>query len=197
MTKLKPAILRSSLLVRKGHAAPATGTASHESAAAETISQHPFPQRSSKKSPAPKVHAMRFAAPAPNDEIVQADGAVDFAGIPAQTVEALRSVTKRGPTPGQHAKDAADAGDQTVSPARRPRQAAKSGGISRSALTVRLDPQRQMRLAVYSAFTQRTKQDILIEALDNYLERTCPEVCEDDCACLNKQLAAAKTLPKI
>lgn len=183
MTKLKPAILRSFLLVRKGQAAPATGTASHQSVAPEPSSREPFPQGSSRKSPAAKVHAMRIATPSPSD---QADAGGNFAGIPAQTVEALRAVTK-GRRPAK---------DEPAAPARKSRRPAKSGGAPRSSLTVRLDPQRQMRLAVYSAFTRRTKQDILIEALDNYLERTCPEVCEENCACLNKQLATANTPPE-
>lgn len=52
----------------------------------------------------------------------------------------------------------------------------------RVALTVRLDPVRHARLRIFSARRRRTCQDVVIEALDAYLQ-----ACGPDCACMRHE----------
>lgn len=49
----------------------------------------------------------------------------------------------------------------------------------RVALTLRLDPARHTRLRIFAARRRSTSQDLLIEALDAYLQ-----ACGPDCACM-------------
>jgi hypothetical protein len=62
-----------------------------------------------------------------------------------------------------------------AAPARRTRD--RTG--SRVALTFRLDRERHRRLKVFCARGQQTTQEVLLKALDAYLE-----ACGADCACL-------------
>jgi predicted transcriptional regulator len=76
------------------------------------------------------------------------------------------------PAPAPLAVDAAPA----RSPGRRTATAARE---ARVALTLRLDRERHRRLKVFSARRQQSTQEVLLEALDAYLE-----ACGADCACL-------------
>lgn len=58
---------------------------------------------------------------------------------------------------------------QTVSPAAKQPAKGVAGTI---AVTVRLDPDRYEKLKLHGARARRTNQDILVEALDLYLEKT-------------------------
>lgn len=51
----------------------------------------------------------------------------------------------------------------------------------RAALTLRLDPDRHLRLKIYSAYVRRKIQDVLVAALDDYLNR---KATGGGCACL-------------
>ncbi|HEX3207945.1 MAG TPA: hypothetical protein VHQ91_01100 [Geminicoccaceae bacterium] len=76
------------------------------------------------------------------------------------------------PAPGPLAADAA--------PARSPgRRRAGASREPRLALTLRLDRERHRRLKVFSARRQQSTQEVLLQALDAYLE-----ACGADCACL-------------
>jgi hypothetical protein len=66
-----------------------------------------------------------------------------------------------------------------LAPARSPGRRAGVAREPRIALTLRLDRERHRRLKVFSARRQQSTQEILIQALDAYLE-----ACNADCACL-------------
>jgi hypothetical protein len=75
---------------------------------------------------------------------------------------------------------AAAPGPLTVDAARSPgRRRAGAAREARVALTLRLDRERHRRLKVFSARRQQSTQEVLLEALDAYLE-----ACGADCACL-------------
>ena len=59
-------------------------------------------------------------------------------------------------------------------------------GGSRAAMTLRLDEERHLRLRVFSAHSKRSSQDILTEALDEYLERHSYDGNMRHCDCLHQ-----------
>jgi len=59
-------------------------------------------------------------------------------------------------------------------------------GGSRAALTLRLDEERHLRLRVFSAHSKRSSQDILTQALDEYLERHSYDGNMRHCDCLHQ-----------
>lgn len=69
--------------------------------------------------------------------------------------------------------------DITRPAAQKPSRRADRAGQDRVAFTVRLDRQRHTRLKILAARRGRSGQEILIKALDAYLE-----ACATDCACL-------------
>jgi hypothetical protein len=66
-----------------------------------------------------------------------------------------------------------------AAPARSPKRRAGARDEDRVALTLRLDRERHRRLKVFCARGQQTTQEVLLKALDAYLE-----ACGADCACL-------------
>lgn len=67
--------------------------------------------------------------------------------------------------------------------------AATRGGPSatnngRVRVSVRLDRERHLKLKLTAAHLDNSLQDIMIDALDRYLEQLGPEVLRNDCACL-------------
>ena len=71
-------------------------------------------------------------------------------------------------------------------PSRRPAPAPDD----RVALTLRLDRARYTRLKILAARRARSGQELLLRALDAYLE-----ACAVDCACLRSSAGAARTEP--
>ena len=67
----------------------------------------------------------------------------------------------------------------SAAPAKSQPSRAAAGREGRVALTFRLDRERHRRLKVFCARNQQTTQEILLAALDAYLE-----ACGADCACL-------------
>lgn len=63
--------------------------------------------------------------------------------------------------------------------------------IERARVSVRLDPDRHLKLRLTAAHLHNSLQDIMTDALDRYLEQIGPEVLRNDCACLNFKAAAA------
>jgi hypothetical protein len=63
--------------------------------------------------------------------------------------------------------------------ARAPRQARQPAADERVAFTLRLDPERHARLRILAARRGRSGQEMLLKALDAYLE-----ACAADCPCL-------------
>lgn len=55
---------------------------------------------------------------------------------------------------------------------------------SRAKLSVRLDPDRHLRLKLAAAHLQRSSQTIMLEALDAYLAKAAPAI-GGNCVCLN------------
>jgi hypothetical protein len=66
-----------------------------------------------------------------------------------------------------------------VTPARQPARRRRRPEDGRVALTLRLDRERHLRLKIFAARRNRSSQDVLVRALDAYLE-----ACGADCACL-------------
>ena len=67
----------------------------------------------------------------------------------------------------------------TSRPDRRP-----VGSGARIAMTVRLDHERHHRLRVLSAHLNKSSQEILVEALDKFLDKRSPEAADHGCTCL-------------
>ncbi len=55
----------------------------------------------------------------------------------------------------------------------------------RARITLRLDPERHLRLKLAAAHMQRNLQDLVTEALDLYLDAVGPDFLEGRCACLD------------
>lgn len=62
---------------------------------------------------------------------------------------------------------------------------------ARARVSLRLDRDRHLKLKLTAAHLDSSLQDLLIEALDRYLEQIGPEVLRSDCACLSLSNAAA------
>ena len=159
-------ILRSSLPVRKGQAAPATGTSSDYLMDSEQVTRTPEILTPKSSEPAskvavPKVHGVRLSAPTRPGQTMSDS---DMEGISPQAVNAVRAVIKSKQTVESPVKAGPCGGS-----AQAPRKARP--GSARPSLSVRLDQERHLHLSVYSALTHCTKQDILIQALDVYLEQ--------------------------
>jgi hypothetical protein len=60
-----------------------------------------------------------------------------------------------------------------------------SAESERARVSVRLDPDRHLKLRLTAAHLHNSLQDIMTDALDRYLEQIGPEVLRNDCACLN------------
>jgi len=61
--------------------------------------------------------------------------------------------------------------------------------VRRARVSVRLDRDRHFKLKLTAAHLDRSLQDVLIDALDSYLEQIGPEVLRNDCACLRARNA--------
>jgi len=51
-------------------------------------------------------------------------------------------------------------------------------------MTFRLDEARHLRLRLAAAHLQRSRQDVLTEALDRFLDQISPEILSNHCVCL-------------
>ena len=51
-------------------------------------------------------------------------------------------------------------------------------------MTFRLDEVRHLRLRLAAAHLQRSRQDVLTEALDRFLDQISPEILANNCVCL-------------
>jgi len=66
----------------------------------------------------------------------------------------------------------------------------KSAPDPRARISLRLDDDRHLKLKLTSAHLHRSLQDILIAALDGYLDQVGPAVMNGNCACLDGGCAA-------
>jgi hypothetical protein len=62
----------------------------------------------------------------------------------------------------------------------------------RSRVSVRLDRDRHFKLKLTAAHLESSLQDVIIDALDRYLEQIGPEVLRNDCACLGVKNGARR-----
>ncbi len=183
MKKRKAAALDSSLLVRKGEAAPSVFSAAEPARPAWPVE----PEPSAAAGP-----ATTSDTPVPT----AAEAAVARADTTA-AMERIRNAMTRGPSVPFRQRGAA-ANDPIDLAA--VKQARAEGGLAdgtatagrlasrhsrkakrRVALTLRLEPERHLRLKIFAAYTERSIQNVLSCALDDYLERVA---ATDDCACL-------------
>ncbi len=67
-------------------------------------------------------------------------------------------------------------------------------GEHRARLSVRLDPQRHLRLRLLAAHKQAHIQDILVEALDDYVAREAPSLGLETCQCLTSEVTDETSL---
>ena len=67
------------------------------------------------------------------------------------------------------------------------------GSGARIAMTVRLDHERHHRLRVLSAHLNKSSQEILVEALDKFLDKRTPEAADHGCTCLDQADASTDT----
>lgn len=68
--------------------------------------------------------------------------------------------------------------------ARAPSTNGHDGGEERARVTLRLDERRHLRLKLTAAHLQQSLQELLIEALDRYLDQVGPEMLSPNCVCL-------------
>ena len=61
----------------------------------------------------------------------------------------------------------------------------------RARVSVRLDRDRHLKLKLAAAHLQGSLQDVITDALDQYLDQIGPEVLQGDCNCLSLPSAAA------
>ena len=61
---------------------------------------------------------------------------------------------------------------------------------ARARISLRLDDERHLRLKLTAAHLQKKLQDVVIAALDGYLDQIGPAVMNGNCACLDGGCAA-------
>lgn len=71
--------------------------------------------------------------------------------------------------------------------AARPSGPAARGGDARARMSVRLDAERHLRLRLLAAHMQAHIQDILVEAIDDYVAKVAPCLGLDACQCLTEE----------
>jgi hypothetical protein len=59
-------------------------------------------------------------------------------------------------------------------------------------VSLRINDERHLRLRLTASHMQTTLQDILTQALDNYLDQLGPEVIRNNCLCLNADEPSTK-----
>ena len=72
----------------------------------------------------------------------------------------------------------------------RPGHRSKEPADARTRISLRLDADRHLKLKLSAAHLHRSLQDLLINALDAYLEQVGPAVMNGKCACLEGECAA-------
>ena len=198
----KTARLNSSLLARKGFAAPAAavpmfGKANHyghmhHHHIRDVVYDHVDPDESNTQVDLDPPQVEEPASVPPTD---MAPPEETSRGLMQRVQDSLRSLNfseseQIPPNPSDKVGSGLDGGDETVPGTgdeqltMRPEGCCNGNPSSkRVAMTLRLDPARHLRLRVLSAHVNRSSQDILTEALDSYLDRFAhmPEMRQCDC----------------
>jgi hypothetical protein len=113
------------------------------------------------------------------DLLVRKGQAIPTGGFAHAGIELSQPLPAKRDLPPANGVLATGAFGARPAPARSPKPRTRAAGQGRVALTLRLDRERHRRLKVFCARGQRTTQEVLLEALDAYLE-----ACGADCACI-------------
>ncbi len=154
------ASLTSTLLARKGAASPARSNSSGYDALAQDLAHDLAANRPVGPQAAVAPAAGSYSAPTVVD---------NAAADAAEAAPSLQEpVAIDAPKPQKPVK---------------PRAA--SGSHGKAAMTVRLDTERHFKLRLLSAHSNRSSQQILIDALDQYLSQHGADISPHMCACAN------------
>lgn len=169
------AMLTSGLLARKGAAIPAS------------LGLAPFPsagpaQPATPPQPAPTA-SLRATAPAPASPRIESWPPLPFPGL-----RAAPRPTPDAPAPEAKAKDAPPAASADTRMAEALDALPADGKLAK--VSLRLDPARHLKLRLAAAHQRRSGQQILLAALDAYVEAIVPAVMDGDCACLKRSSGA-------
>jgi hypothetical protein len=110
------------------------------------------------------------------------------AAVPAGYVSLAAAVR------GVRAPEAAEAAVTPIAEAgraARPRRR-RSAADPRARISLRLDDERHLKLKLTAAHLHKKLQDVVIAALDGYLDQVGPAVMNGNCACLDGGCAAAR-----
>ena len=185
MVRKKSAVLKSSLLVRKGEAEPSAFSASvrpvHGQSGGPAV---PAVELAAKDFESLLVRKAESAVAMDRIKNAMSGGAtVPFPNSKAEptlresNLPASRGKAKNGGGGGLKRPLAGEV-IAVISTPRCPKQ------TRRRALTLRLAPDRYLRLKIFGVYTDRSVQDILTAALDAYLDQAAPSVGLG-CPCLN------------
>lgn len=105
----------------------------------------------------------------------------------ASAVRNERSFDAEHPVPAEAAPAAAPAPAARPRAARRPRKQ-----DPRARISLRLDDERHLKLKLTAAHLHKKLQEIVIAALDGYLEQIGPAVMNGNCACLDGGTCGAR-----
>ncbi|GAB4151014.1 MAG: hypothetical protein Tsb0016_22980 [Sphingomonadales bacterium] len=153
------ASLTSALLARKGAASPARTNSGGYDALAQDLAHDLAANRPVRHQAAAAPVAGTYAAPA----VIDTAAAVAAEDAPSPQDAAM---VEAPPAPEKPVK---------------PRAA--SGSRGKAAMTVRLDAERHFKLRLLSAHINRSSQQILIDALDQYLSQHGADISPHMCAC--------------
>ncbi|MEM1138286.1 MAG: hypothetical protein AAGH45_00270 [Pseudomonadota bacterium] len=196
---LSDAAQSDAALSHAGAPIPAPGPQAHaqtkQSAERQALPEQGQGGRSPAKTPAPQIQEVDRTAQALQAQLATAFIAPQRppqqAPKPAEksaekTASTAADVRPSAPPQLQTLKPVKPAGgDVTPFPApARPVEAAPAKAPNRRhAMTLRIDPERYVRLKIAAAKLRKTSQSILTEALDQFLDDLDPAVC-DSCDCL-------------
>ena len=90
------------------------------------------------------------------------------------------------------APEAVSATVSAIAPARAATGAAAATEGERARVSVRLDPDRHLKLRLTAAHLHNSLQNIMTDALDRYLEQIGRDVLGNNCTCLNFKNAAVR-----
>jgi hypothetical protein len=204
---MKPAAsLTGSLLVRKGAAAP-SGMALRATQAAPTGWDHAGEPARTPETPWRKPAKSPVAGRAPLRGVSASEPAAGAAAPRPSNPPVAKTVRTTlpascGPRADGAAERRADAGGSRGGSSSEGAASKSGGGASkvspprghnghgRRKLSLRLDPDRYLRLKLVSAHTQRSAQQILTDLLDRYLEEAGDAVRGGCCQCLGDAAGA-------
>ncbi|WP_138380630.1 hypothetical protein [Luteithermobacter gelatinilyticus] len=190
----KEARLTSSLLARKGHAAPSLATPKLSVPAIDRFGTgYVAADPVADVAPAQDVPMVpsETAQEASTPESFQQETVPEKAGgTAAETKNQPRKKQRsRERTPGgrsgQPAPKARSLTGQGRPMAAKPDpESGEDSGGKRIAMTLRMDKESHLRLRLYTAHSRKSCQEVLMEALEMYFEQHCCDLDKKNCSCL-------------